>query len=137
MAGASQALDRLTIANARFEIENEATGRSVTYQDFNLVFDRSGDEARARISASDPLDDGPSRRAPVGDEPSLALEARRRASPTSKPSTSSRRRSSSRGRSPSSSTSRLAPGRRLQSLTGRFAVGAGTVSSTTPTPFRF
>src|ERR1700721_1840775 len=37
MAGATQALDRLTLANGHFEIENEATQRSVVYNDFAVV----------------------------------------------------------------------------------------------------
>ena len=54
MAGAGQAIDRLTLANARFEIDNEATRRSVTFKDFNFNFDHFGDEAVARISAIGP-----------------------------------------------------------------------------------
>ena len=76
MAGASQALDRLTLANARFEIDNEATGRTVTYKDFNLVFDRGTGEGRARIAATGPAGRWTiEARAAVGDEPTLALEA--------------------------------------------------------------
>ena len=49
----------------------------MTYTDFNLAFDHSGDEATANISATGPT--GPwtiEARAAVGDAPTLALEAR-------------------------------------------------------------
>ena len=54
MAGATQALDRLTLANGHFEIDNEATQRSVVYNDFAVVFDHSGSSARAALSATGP-----------------------------------------------------------------------------------
>ena len=54
MAGATQALDRLTLANGHFEIDNEATQRSVVYKDFAVTFDHSGSRAYARISATGP-----------------------------------------------------------------------------------
>ena len=54
MAGATQALDRLTLARGHFEIENEATERSVVYNDFAVTFDHSGSSAQARISATGP-----------------------------------------------------------------------------------
>ncbi len=54
MAGATQALDRLTLANGHFEIDNEATQRSVVYNDFAVVFDHSGSSARATLSATGP-----------------------------------------------------------------------------------
>ena len=77
MAGAGQALDRLTLANARFEIDNEATGRTVTYRDFNLVFDRAGDAGqRPGWPRPGRPGDGRSRRGRrSGDQPTLALEA--------------------------------------------------------------
>ncbi|MBV9288353.1 MAG: hypothetical protein JO288_11130, partial [Hyphomicrobiales bacterium] len=77
MAGASQAIDRLILTNSRFEIDNDAMHRSVTYKDFNLVFDRSGDEAAAKLSATSPT--GPwsiVARAKVGSAPTFALSAR-------------------------------------------------------------
>ena len=37
MAGAAQALDRLTLANGHFEIQNDATQRQVVYKDFAVV----------------------------------------------------------------------------------------------------
>jgi hypothetical protein len=54
MAGATQALDRLTLANGHFEIDNEATQRSVVYRDFAVTFDHSGSRAHAKISATGP-----------------------------------------------------------------------------------
>jgi AsmA-like C-terminal region/Protein of unknown function len=54
MAGATQALDRLTLANGHFEIDNEATQRSVVYKDFAVTFDHSGSTAHARIAATGP-----------------------------------------------------------------------------------
>ncbi|HEY1888036.1 MAG TPA: AsmA-like C-terminal region-containing protein, partial [Roseiarcus sp.] len=54
MAGATQALDRLTLANGHFEIDNEATQRSVVYKDFAVTFDHSGSRAYAKISATGP-----------------------------------------------------------------------------------
>ena len=54
MAGATQALDRLTLAHGHFEIENEATQRSVVYNDFAVIFDHSGSSAHATISATGP-----------------------------------------------------------------------------------
>ena len=77
MAGAAQALDRLTLANGHFEIRNDATQRSVVYKDFAVVFDHSGSKAQATISATGPA--GPwaiAAQASDGDAPALSLEAR-------------------------------------------------------------
>ena len=77
MAGATQALDRLTLANGHFEIENDATQRSVVYKDFAVVFDHSGSRAHATISATGPA--GPwtiAAQASDGDAPTLSIEAR-------------------------------------------------------------
>ena len=76
MAGASQGIERLTMADAHFEIDNQATGRSVTYKAFNLVFERSGEVATANISATGP--GGPwtiTARARAGDSSTLSVEA--------------------------------------------------------------
>ena len=75
MAGAAQALDRLTLANGHFEIKNDATQRSVVYKDFAVVFDRSGSRAHATISATGPA--GPwtiSAQASDGDAPTLSIQ---------------------------------------------------------------
>ncbi len=72
MAGATQALDRLTLARGHFEIENEATQRSVVYSDFAVTFDHSGSRADATISATGPA--GPwTIAAQVSDEDALTL----------------------------------------------------------------
>jgi AsmA-like C-terminal region/Protein of unknown function len=75
MAGATQALDRLTLANGHFEIDNEATQRSVAYNDFAVTFDHSGSRAHAAISATGPA--GPwtiAAQASDGDAPSLSIQ---------------------------------------------------------------
>ena len=76
MAGAAQALDRLTLANGHFEIQNDATQRSVVYKDFSVVFDHSGSRAHATISATGPA--GPwtiAAQASDGDAPTLSIQA--------------------------------------------------------------
>src|SRR6202453_1381049 len=76
MAGATQALDRLTLANGHFEIDNEATQRSVIYSDFAVVFDHSGSSARAALSATGPA--GPwtiTAQAAEGDARTLSIRA--------------------------------------------------------------
>ena len=76
MAGATQALDRLTLANGHFEIDNEATQRSVVYNDFAVVFDHSGSSARAALSATGPA--GPwkiAAQAAEGDARTLSIQA--------------------------------------------------------------
>jgi AsmA-like C-terminal region/Protein of unknown function len=77
MAGAAQALDRLTLAHGYFEIENEATQRQVVYKDFTVAFDHSGSRAHAAISATGPA--GPwtiAAQASDGNAPALSVEAR-------------------------------------------------------------
>jgi hypothetical protein len=77
MAGATQALDRLTLANGHFEIDNEATQRSVVYDDLTFIFDHLGSRAHARISATGPV--GPwtiMMQASAGDAPTLSIDAR-------------------------------------------------------------
>ena len=76
MAGSNQAIDHLTLSNGLFTIDNEATGRSVAYKDFNLVFDRYGGEAAAELSAAGPA--GPwkiNASAEAGSAPTLSVEA--------------------------------------------------------------
>jgi AsmA-like C-terminal region/Protein of unknown function len=76
MAGAAQALDRLTLANGNFEIDNDATKRQVIYKNFAVVFDHSGSRAHAAISATGPA--GPwtiSAQASDGSAPALSVEA--------------------------------------------------------------
>ena len=76
MAGATQALDRLTLANGHFEIDNDATQRSVIYKDFAVVFDHSGSSAHAALSATGPA--GPwtiKAQAAEGDARTLSIRA--------------------------------------------------------------
>src|ERR1700722_13178662 len=75
MAGATQALDRLTLANGHFEIQNDATQRSVVYKDFGVTFDHSGSRAHATISATGPA--GPwtiAAQASDGDAPTISIQ---------------------------------------------------------------
>jgi hypothetical protein len=75
MAGATQALDRLTLANGHFEVDNEATQRSVVYKDFAVTFDHTGSRANATISATGPA--GPwtiAAHASDGDAPTLSIQ---------------------------------------------------------------
>jgi len=133
MAGAAQAIDRLTLANGRFRIDNDATHRSVTYTDFNLVFDHSGEEANARISATGPT--GPwtiDARAAVGDAPTLALEARDVSLADLEAFDKKPPPLFAEGPISFKFDSRLAPDETLQSLTGRFAMGAGEVRLNNP-----
>ncbi|HVP99618.1 MAG TPA: AsmA-like C-terminal domain-containing protein [Roseiarcus sp.] len=138
MAGASQAIDRLSLTNAHFVVDNEATGRTVAYKNFNLVFDRSGDKASAKISATGAS--GPwtiSARATVGELPTLALEARdlsladleafdKRPPPLFCEGPISFRLNAS-----------LKPNGAVDSLTGAFAVGAGRVRLNNPDALPF
>ena len=75
MAGAAQALDRLTLANGHFEIQNDATQRSVVYKDFAVTFDHSGSRAHATISATGPAGQWTiAAQASDGDAPTLSIE---------------------------------------------------------------
>ncbi len=133
MAGAAQAVDRLTLANGRFRIDNDATHRSVTYSDFSLVFDHSGEEANAKISATGPT--GPwtiEARATVGDAPTLALEARDVSLADLEAFDKKPPPLFAEGPISFKFDSRLAPDETLQSLTGRFAMGAGEVRLNNP-----
>ena len=138
MAGANQAMDRLTLANGHFEIDNEATYRSVTYKDFDLVFDRSGDEAHARISATGPA--GPWKieaHATVGDAPTLALEARDLSLADIETFDRKPPPLFAEGPIAFKFDSRLAPDETIQSLTGSFAMGAGKVRLNNPDALPF
>ena len=75
MAGPNQAISHLSLYDALFTIDNEATGRSVSYKKFNLVFDRYGEEAAAELSAVGPA--GPwtiNASAEAGSAPTLSIE---------------------------------------------------------------
>ena len=138
MAGADQALDRLTVANARFEIDNEATHSVVTYKDFNLVFDRSSEEARAQLSATGPAGRWSAEaRASVSGAPTLALEARDMS--LSDLEAFDKRPPPLFAEGPISFKfdARLAEDQSIQSLTGRFDVGAGQVRLNNPDALPF
>jgi Protein of unknown function/AsmA-like C-terminal region len=126
MAGA--VIDRLTLANGEFEVDNAATHRTVTYKDFNLVFDRSGDEANAKISATGPA--GPwsiKAHATAGDAPTLAVEARDLSLADIETFDKKPPPLFAEGPIAFKFDSRLTPDKTVESLTGRFSVGAGTV----------
>ena len=138
MAGAGQAIDRLTLANARFEIDNEATRRSVIFKDFNLNFDHSGDEAVARISAIGPS--GPwsmEAQASVGRAPTLAIEARDVSLADLEAFDKKPPPLFAEGPISFKFESRLAPDETIQSLTGRFTMGAGQVRLNNPDALPF
>lgn len=133
MAGAGQAVDRLTLANGRFEIDNEATHRLVTYRDFNLVFDRVGDEATARLKAVGAS--GPwsmEARASVGDAAALALEAHDVSLADLEAFNKKPPPLFADGPIGFKFDGRLRPDQTIESLTGRFAMGAGEVRLNNP-----
>jgi hypothetical protein len=133
MAGAAQALDRLALAHGHFEIDNEATQRSVVYQDFAVAFDHSGSRAHAAISATGPA--GPwtiAAQASDGDAPTLSIDAHdlsladlqvfdRRPPPLA-----------AEGPIAIKLDAELTPQSTLRSFTGRFSVGAGRVRINNP-----
>ncbi len=138
MAGAGQAIDRLTLANGRLEIDNEATHRSVTYKDFNLAFDRSGDQATARLTVAGPS--GPwtmQAEASVGEAPSIAVEAHDVSLADLEAFDKKPPPVFAEGPIGFKFDARLAPDATIQSLTGRFAVGAGEVRLNNPDALPF
>ncbi len=138
MAGARAALDRLTVGNARFEIDNEATGRTVTYQDFNLVFDRDGDEGKARMTATGPAGRWTiEARAATGDQPSLALDARDVSLADLETFDKKPPPLFVEGPIAFKLDSRLARDGTVETLAGRFAIGAGTVRLNNPDALPF
>jgi hypothetical protein len=138
MAGAAQALDRLTLANGHFEIQNDATQREVVYKDFAVAFDHSGSRAHATISATGPA--GPwtvSAQASDGVAPALSLEARdlsladlqafdRRPPPLT-----------AEGPIAIRLDAQLTPQSTLGTFTGRFSIGAGRVRINNPDAMPF
>jgi hypothetical protein len=138
MAGAGQAIDRLTLANGSFTIDNEAVGRRVTYRNFNLVFDRSDGRATARLSAF-----GTSGRwtiqaeAAVGDSPTLAIEAHGLSLADLAAFDKKPPPVFAEGPIDLKLDARLAPDKTVRSMTARFAVGAGQVRLNNPDALPF
>ena len=133
MAGAAQALDRLTLANGHFEIKNDATQRSVVYKDFAVVFDRSGSRAHATISATGPA--GPwtiSAQASDGDAPTLSIQGHDLSLADLQAFDRKPPPLTAEGPIAFKLDAELAPESALRAFTGRFTVGAGRVRINNP-----
>jgi AsmA-like C-terminal region/Protein of unknown function len=138
MAGATQALDRLTLANGHFEIENDATQRSVVYKDFAVVFDHSGSRAHASISATGPA--GPwtiAAQASVGDAPTLSIQGRDLSLADLQAFDKKAPPLTAEGPIAFKLDAELTPDSALRAFAGRFTIGAGRVRINNPdaTPF--
>ncbi len=138
MAGATQALDRLTLANGHFEIDNEATQRSVVYNDFAVVFDHSGSSARATLSATGPA--GPwtiAAQAAEGDARTLSIQAHDLSLADLQTFDKKPPPLTAEGPVAIKLDAELAPDSALRAFTGRFTIGAGRVRINNPdaTPF--
>ena len=133
MAGAAQALDRLTLANGYFEIQNDATQRRVVYKDFAVVFDHSGSTAHATISATGPA--GPwsvSAQASDGDAPALSVEARDLSLADLQAFDKRPPPLTAEGPIAIRIEAEVTPQSTLRTFTGRFSVGAGRVRFNNP-----
>ncbi len=138
MAGASQAINRLTLANGHFEIDNEATGHSVVYDNFAVVFDRSRGQARAKISAIGPA--GPwtiEARASAGDAPTLSVKAQDLSLADLQAFDKKPPPLFVEGSIGFKLDASLTPDAAIQSLSGRFSVGAGRVRLNNPDALPF
>src|SRR5580704_4823965 len=138
MAGATQALDRLTLANGHFEIDNEATQRSVVYNDFAVVFDHSGSSARATLSATGPA--GPwtiAAQAAEGDARTLSIQAHDLSLADLQTFDKKPPPLTAEGPVAIKLDAELAPDSALRAFTGQFSIGAGRVRINNPdaTPF--
>jgi len=133
MAGATQALDRLTLANGHFEIQNDATRRSVVYKDFAVTFDHSGSRAQASISATGPA--GPwtiTAQASDGDKPALTVEARDLSLADLQAFDKRPPPLIAEGPIAVRLDAQLAPDSALHAFAGRFTIGAGRVRINNP-----
>jgi AsmA-like C-terminal region/Protein of unknown function len=133
MAGAAQALDRLTLARGHFEVDNDATGRQVVYKDFAVVFDHSGSRAHAVISATGPA--GPwtiAAQASDGDTPALSLDARDLSLADLQAFDKRPPPLTAEGPIAIKLDAQLAPQSKLGTLTTRFGIGAGLVRFNNP-----
>ena len=138
MAGASQAIDRLTLAKGHLEVDNEATGRSVVYDDFAIVFDHYGDQARAKISAIGPA--GPwtiEAQASAGEAPTLSIAAQDLS--LAELQTFDKKPPPIFAEAPIAIKfdARLTPSTAIRTLTGRFSIGAGRVRLNNPDALPF
>jgi AsmA-like C-terminal region/Protein of unknown function len=133
MAGATQALDRLTLARGHFEIENEATQRSVVYNDFAVTFDHSGSSAHATISATGPA--GPwtiVAQASDGDAASLSIQGHDLSLADVQAFDKKPPPLTAEGPVAFKLDADLTPDSALRAVTGRFTVGAGRVRINNP-----
>jgi hypothetical protein len=133
MAGASQAIDRLTLAKGHLEIDNEATGNSMIYDDFAVVFDRSGGRARASISATGPV--GPwtiEAEASTGDAPTLTIRAQDLSLADFQAFNKRPPSVFAEGPIAFKFDARLTPEGAIDSMAGRFSLGAGRVRINNP-----
>ena len=133
MAGAAQALDRLTLANGHFEIQNDATQRQVVYKDFAVSFDHSGSRAHATISATGPA--GPwtiAAQASDGDAPALSLEARDLSLADLQAFDRKPPPLTAEGPIAIKIEAEVTPQSTLRTFTGRFSIGAGHVRFNNP-----
>src|ERR1700685_32293 len=133
MAGATQALDRVTLANGHFEIDNEATGRSVIYNDFAVVFDHSGSSAHAALSATGPA--GPwtiAAQAAEGDARNLSIRPHARSLPVLQAFDSKPPPFTAEGPVAIKLDAELTPDSALRAFSGQFTIGAGRVRINNP-----
>jgi AsmA-like C-terminal region/Protein of unknown function len=133
MAGAAQALDRLTLANGHFEIQNDATQRQVVYKDFAVVFDHAGSRAHATISATGPA--GPwsiAAQASDGEAPALSLDARDLSLADLQAFDKRPPPLTAEGPIAIKIEAEVTPQSTLQTFTSRFSLGAGRVRINNP-----
>jgi hypothetical protein len=133
MAGATQALDRLTLANGHFEVDNEATQRSVVYNDFSVTFDHSGSRANAAISATGPA--GPwtiAAHASDGDAPTLSIQGHDLSLADLQTFDKKPPPLTAEGPIAFRLDAEVTPESTLRAFTGRFTVGAGRVRINNP-----
>ena len=133
MAGATQALDRLTLANGHFEIDNDATQRSVIYKDFAVVFDHSGSSAHAALSATGPA--GPwtiTAQAAVADARTLSIRAHDLSLADLQVFDKKPPPLTAEGPVAIKLDAELTPDSRLRAFSGQFSIGAGQVRINNP-----
>jgi hypothetical protein len=133
MAGATQALDRLTLGKGHFEIDNEAMQRSVVYKDFAVTFDHTGPRADATISATGPA--GPwtiAAQASDGDAPTLSIQGHDLSLADLQAFDKRPPPLTAEGPIAFKLDAELGPESVLRAFTGRFTVGAGRMRINNP-----